>query len=155
MANQATACDTQFGGRVQFTIGGQKYSARRRCQNRGCECRRLGRDEFGRCAVPQGQAETLEDGCHLSREERHRLAEQHDDVLDRRDRHDVARQHHEIIAACGGWQAGRGRLCAHGSHSLCLKVVQGVTFTNGVEVTNTPTQSAARSRRDPISGVAC
>ena len=27
MANQATACDTQFGGRVQFTIGGQKYSA--------------------------------------------------------------------------------------------------------------------------------
>jgi len=35
------------------------------------------------------------------------------------------------------------------------KVVRGVTFTNGVEVTDTPAQSAARSRRHPVLRVAC
>jgi capsular polysaccharide biosynthesis protein len=34
------------------------------------------------------------------------------------------------------------------------KVVQGVTFTNGVEVTKTPTQNATRSRRHPNSTIA-
>jgi hypothetical protein len=27
MANQTGACDTQFGGRIAFTIGGKRYSA--------------------------------------------------------------------------------------------------------------------------------
>lgn len=27
MANQLAACDTQFGGRISFTIGGQRYTA--------------------------------------------------------------------------------------------------------------------------------
>jgi len=34
-------------------------------------------------------------------------------------------------------------------------IVQGVAFTNGVEVTDTPAQSAAGSRRHPFPKVAC
>jgi putative transposase len=52
-----------------------------------------------------------------------------------------------VMAAARTWRRLKGE-------NQLPKVVQGVTFTNGVEVISTPAQSAARSPRHPGSGIA-
>jgi putative transposase len=52
-----------------------------------------------------------------------------------------------VMAAAKTWRRLKGE-------NQLPKLVQGVTFRNGVEVINTPAQNAARSRRHPNSSIA-
>ncbi len=52
-----------------------------------------------------------------------------------------------VTAAAKTWRRLKGE-------NQLPKVVQGVKFTNGIEVINTPAQNAAKSRRHPNSTIA-
>jgi hypothetical protein len=66
---------------------------------------------------------------------------------------DGADQGRAVAGVQAGYATAKTWRWLNGENQL-PKVVQGVTFRNGVEVINTPAQNVAQSRRHPDSNIA-